>query len=137
MRDYDYNLQEFNISKWRQRELVAYFRQYPELKRKLKHISLIASPDLSDNPHSTSPSNPTERIAYKRAYITQKIDIIDTALDQIDKLYRSSVKSNLCYGKSMQKVRGGTRYFSQKLFYQERRKALYYLHLELTQMTED
>lgn len=134
MREYDIRLSQFNITPWRQRELVAYFRQYPELKKELIKMALIASPELSDSPHTSASRNPTEKCAIRRLYLLEKIENIDKAIQAIeDKDYHEIIRQNLCYKRGLRSLQCKFPWLNCSGFYRCRRRAIVNLDYILTQ----
>lgn len=134
MRDYDIKMSQFNITQWRQRELVAYFRQYPELKKELIKIAPIASPELSDSPRASTSSNPTEKCAIRRLYLLEKIENIDKAIQAIaDKDYQEIIRQNLCYKRKLRSLQCKFPWLNCSGFYRSRRQAIVNLDYILAQ----
>lgn len=123
MRDYDYKL--CNISKWRQRELVSFCRQYPALEAELRKMSLISGRALDGMPRGNELANPTEKIAIRVAYIKDKLEMIDKAMSSIEDMdYVPLVKLNLCYCKNINQIRRKYPWVSHGGLYRSRREAL-------------
>lgn len=56
---------------------------YKEMQTELMTLEGLRSPVIDDMPHGTTVGNPTERIGMRRAELSRKIDIIDTACREV------------------------------------------------------
>lgn len=83
------------ISKHRHYELKHFCLQYPTWKK--EHASCAAgllSAPIEKLPSSNNPGNPTERIAIKRAYYQERIDLIEKVAMEADRyLYKYILKA--------------------------------------------
>ncbi len=123
---------DYFVEKHRYYELKHFCLQYPEWKKALDSLdSSLKSPSLSTLPdRNATPSNPTEKIAYARAYYSERIAMVEESVREAD--------ADL-YGYLLQTVTEGMSYDSLKAhdtmpvgraeYYARLRKLYWLIHL--------
>lgn len=80
---------EYYIDRERFYELKHFCRQYPDWKKEYQKLrdSIIQNVKMEEDPKTASGlSRKTEDLAIKMAYISEKIDLVDSTINNLDEL---------------------------------------------------
>ena len=120
----DLSLNEYNISKYRYRELKNFCLQYREKKMQLSSITLLGSAGTESNGKGSAISDRTANDAIRIAEIKSDIDLIESCAKEVsDLLYEyliANVVDEIPYERMSIPV-------GRRKFYETRRKFFYIL----------
>lgn len=125
---YVYRLTEYELSKNRVCELMAFCRQYDEKKQKLSDLYLLSSPPFEAPVQGGVNGNPTEKKALKAARLQEDIELIEKCADEAGEHEPNIVKplmKAVTQGLSYYKV--GITYEDKNSFYLRRRRFFWLL----------
>lgn len=84
----DLRLDQYGITKNRQRELIWFCKQYPEWKKTLSNFTTLRGHELTDMPKARKNTSPTEELAFKKIKLQSKCELIEkTAKETSADLY--------------------------------------------------
>jgi hypothetical protein len=90
----DLKLDDYNISKWRYKELQGFCNQYPEKKQKLAELHCLKSPPFSDMPHGSGVTDPTARQGEQAAKLSADCELIEqTAIAVLPEASQQLIKA--------------------------------------------
>lgn len=118
----DLRLDQYGISKNRQRELVWFCKQYPEWKKDLHHFTTLKGHEITDMPKATKKDiSPTEELAFKKMKLQSKCELIEnTAKEASIDLYPYIIMS-VCKEVNFAQLQKNGIPCSQNSFYELRR----------------
>lgn len=126
---------KYYISKHRYYELKHFCLQYPEWKKGLVLMnawSRILNEIMVIDSKGQTPSNPTEKIAIARLYFKKRIDILDKALESLDKSIAPYVKVGVTEGVPYDVLRARGCPCGRDMYYEQYRKFFWVLSTENT-----
>ena len=124
----DLNLDEYEISRYRYRELFNFCLQYKELIAKRNNCYYIGSAAINGMPHNDSISNPSAQKAERAAKYSKDIELIEQIAIEAGgaELYQWFIKA-VTENKKWEDLRPPC---GRRQFYEKRRKFFYLLDLK-------
>lgn len=91
----DLNLEKYEISKYRYRELKNFCLQYDEKKQRLAALRGLGAVTYSNEPHGSGISNPTAAKAERAQQLARDIDLIEQTVMEVDSVNYHSLLANV------------------------------------------
>lgn len=91
----DLNLEKYEISKYRYRELKNFCLQYDEKKQRLAALRGLGSVTYSNEPHDSGTSDPTAAKAERAQQLAQDIELIEQTAMKVDSVNYHSLLANV------------------------------------------
>ena len=120
----DLSLNEYNISKYRYRELKNFCLQYREKKMQLSSITLLGSAGTESNGKGNTISDRTANDAIRIAELKNDIDIIEASAREADESIQKYILANVVDEISYDYMDAP---IGRRQFYAARRKFFYIL----------
>ena len=123
----DLSLNEYNISKYRYRELKNFCLQYREKKMQLSSITLLGSAGTESNGKGNTISDRTANDAIRIAEIKRDIDMIESSAREADETIQKYILANVVDEIPYEYMDAP---IGRRQFYSARRKFFYILSLK-------
>lgn len=91
----DLNLEKYEISKYRYRELKNFCLQYNEKKQQLATLRGLGAVIYNNEPHGSGISNPTAAKAERAQQLARDIDLIEQTVMEVDSVNYDSLLANV------------------------------------------
>ena len=91
----DLNLEKYEISKYRYRELKNFCLQYDEKKQRLAALRGLGAVTHSNEPHGSGISNPTAAKAERAQQLARDIELIEQTAMEVDPVNYHSLLANV------------------------------------------
>lgn len=91
----DLNLEKYEISKYRYRELKNFCLQYNEKKQQLAALRGLGAVIYNDEPHGSGISNPTAAKAERAQQLARNIDLIEQTVMEVDSINYDILLANV------------------------------------------
>lgn len=122
----DLNLEKYEISKYRYRELKNFCLQYNEKKQQLAALRGLGAVIYNDEPHGSEISNPTAAKAERAQQLVQDIEMIEQTAMEVDSVNYHSLLANVTNTNMSYEYIGPS--CSRRQFYQARRMFFFLLN---------
>lgn len=91
----DLNLEKYEISKYRYRELKNFCLQYDEKKQRLATLRGLGAVTYSNEPHGSGVSDPTATKAERAQQLARDIELIEQTAMEVDSINYKSLIANV------------------------------------------
>lgn len=91
----DLNLEKYEISKYRYRELKYFCLQYEEKKQRLAALRGLDAVTYNNEPHGSGVSNPTAAKAERAQQLARDIELIEQTAMEVDSVNYKSLIANV------------------------------------------
>lgn len=91
----DLNLEKYEISKYRYRELKNFCLQYNEKKQQLAALRGLGAVIYNNEPHGSGISNPTAAKAERAQQLARDINLIEQTVMEVDSVNYDSLLANV------------------------------------------
>lgn len=125
----DLNLEKYEISKYRYRELKNFCLQYNEKKQQLTALRGLGAVIYNDEPHGSGISNPTAAKAERAQQLARDIDLIEQTVMEVDSVNYDSLLANVTATNLPYEYLSPA--CGRRQFYEGRRKFFYLLDKKL------
>lgn len=123
-------LEKYGISGKRYKELCGFCEQYPEWKQAIKfNTDTLHSPEITDMPLAPHDNmdDATSRLAIKRAYMSQCVDLVDNTAKQAGGDLSKYIILSVCYETNVTALRHIHGMPLEKSAFYELRRYFFYL----------
>ncbi|WP_145995747.1 hypothetical protein [Pygmaiobacter massiliensis] len=125
----DLNLEKYEISKYRYRELKNFCLQYDEKKQRLAALRGIGAVTYSNEPHGSGTSDPTAAKAERAQQLARDIELIEQTAMEVDSVNYHSLLANVTAANLPYEYLSPA--CGRRQFYEDRRKFFYLLDKKL------
>ncbi len=126
----DLNLEKYEISKYRYRELKNFCLQYNEKKQQLAALRGLGAVIYNNEPHGSGISNPTAAKAERAQQLARDIDLIEQTVMEVDSVNYDSLLANVTATNLPYEYLSPA--CGRRQFYQNRRKFFFLLDKKLS-----
>lgn len=126
----DLNLEKYEISKYRYRELKNFCLQYNEKKQQLAALRGLGAVTYNNEPHGSGISNPTAAKAERAQQLARDIDLIEQTAMEVDSVNYDSLLANITATNLPYEYLSSA--CGRRQFYQNRRKFFFLLDKKLS-----
>ena len=128
----DLNLEKYEISKYRYRELKNFCLQYDEKKQRLAALRGLGAVTYSNEPHGSRISNPTAVKAERVQQLARDIELIEQTAIEVDSVNYQSLLANVTTINFSYEYTSPT--CGRRQFYQKRRIFFLLLHMKMSKL---